>query len=200
MIVSGNFILIQDDFKAWIEGDDRAFEAVFDHLYPHFYRIANRVIRDEHVAEELSMNTMMKIWDLRSKSDKVERMDSYFFGILRQQIARYLRKNVLKTVSLDGFEESDYVAIDDKSIPYKELLECYYQALEKLSPQQKKVFLMSREEYMSNQEISDRLSLSVHTVNNHIKASLKVIRKELHDTPVEAISILTLILPFITKG
>ncbi|MNG35527.1 Sigma-70, region 4 [compost metagenome] len=42
---------------------------------------------------------------------------------------------------------------------------------------------MSREEAMSNAQIAEKMGLSIHTVNNHIKASLKGLKKEFNDNP-----------------
>lgn len=183
-----SYSLIEKDFEAWVAGDDRAFEIIFEHFYPQFYVLAQKVTNNNEVAEELGMNAMMKIWQLRNNTDNIQRIDVYLFGILRQQIAGFLRKKILKTVSLEGLDEAEQPICFDSVIPYKELLEFYYAAIEKLSPQQKKIFLMSREEHLSNQEVGDRLGLSVHTINNHIKASLKVIKAEFDDVPAETIS------------
>ena len=49
-------------------------------------------------------------------------------------------------------------------------------ALETLSPQQKRVFDMSRKDMKSHKEIADSLGISVYTVQQHISTALKVIR------------------------
>lgn len=49
-------------------------------------------------------------------------------------------------------------------------------ALETLTPQQKRVFDMSRKDMKSHKEIADSLGISVYTVQQHISTALKVIR------------------------
>ncbi len=187
------------DFNLWIEGNDRAFEGIFSHFYPQFFMLSKNITQNREVAEELSMNAMMKIWQIRYKTTDIRKVDDYLFGILRQQLATYLRKRIIKTIPLDDLEEQEHLTSSDSTINYREILECYYSAISKLSPQQQKIFLMSREEYLSNKEIADRLGLSVHTINNHIKASLKVLKSEFDEIPHESIGFILFALGFFTK-
>ena len=49
-------------------------------------------------------------------------------------------------------------------------------AIENLTPQQSKVFEMSRKRFMSHKEIAAELGISVYTVQQHISTSLRLIR------------------------
>jgi RNA polymerase sigma-70 factor (ECF subfamily) len=51
----------------------------------------------------------------------------------------------------------------------------------RLPQKQKEVFLLSRDHGFSQQEIARRHNISINTVNNHIKAALKLIREDLRD-------------------
>ena len=52
-------------------------------------------------------------------------------------------------------------------------------AKQKLTPAQRNIFELSREEGMSNTEIAAASNLSEQTVKNHLSAALKVLRVEL---------------------
>src|SRR5262249_39204246 len=51
-----------------------------------------------------------------------------------------------------------------------------YQAIDQLPEQCRKVFRMSRFEEMKQQEIADRLGISIKTVKNHITHALQELR------------------------
>ena len=52
-------------------------------------------------------------------------------------------------------------------------------AKQKLTPAQRNIFEMSREEGMSNAEIAALSDISEQTVKNHLSAALKILREEL---------------------
>ncbi|MDA3927414.1 MAG: sigma factor-like helix-turn-helix DNA-binding protein, partial [Prolixibacteraceae bacterium] len=54
------------------------------------------------------------------------------------------------------------------------------QAIDKLSPVCKEVFLMNRFEGMKPTEIAEQKKISIRTVEKHIGKALKILRKELH--------------------
>jgi RNA polymerase sigma-70 factor (ECF subfamily) len=54
-----------------------------------------------------------------------------------------------------------------------------YEAIDQLPEQCQKVFRMSRFEGLKQQEIADRLGISIKTVKNHITHALQVLHKVL---------------------
>ena len=61
----------------------------------------------------------------------------------------------------------------------REQMSLFYRALSKLPPQKKEICLMKLRGDMSNQEIADRLHVSVNTVKSHYQEALKMLRREL---------------------
>lgn len=183
---------IAQQVKVWSEGNDDAFRMLFDYFRPRLLAATLRNLPNKEIAEELVMNTLLKLWQLRAKVQNIETLEDYIFGIMRQQIAGHLRKKIKETVAISDIPLEELGTIILPELSYKEIIERYQMALEKLPAQRKKIFLMSREEEMGNAEIARQTNLSVHTVNNHIKSSLKVIKAEFRDQPEAIIFILTI--------
>lgn len=186
------FYEIKDSFELWLEGDDRAFKTIFDHFYSKFYALSFKVIKRREDAEELAINALMQVWENKERFAIVEDVERYLFGIIRQQIAGYFRKKVVQTLPIDSVHNIDALYNEEPSVLINELKECYKKALQQLTPQQRKIFLLSREEYFSNKDIAKMTGLSVHTVNNHIKASLKVIKLEFKNNSNESLGLFLL--------
>lgn len=174
---------IQQQVKAWVEGDDYAFKSVFDYFRPRLLAAALKMVKNSEDAEELVMNVLLKTWQLRLRAADINRLDDYIFGIMRQQISGFMRKQIIETRPINDIPLEQLGSTSLPELSQREIGERYRAALLKLSEQRRKIFLMSREEEMSNHAIAEQANLSVHTVNNHIKASLKVLKKEFQDNP-----------------
>jgi len=83
-----------------------------------------------------------------------------------------LKEQILSQAIDSTNETNNHILLND-------LKEIIARALEQLTPRQREVFKMSRELQMSHKEIAEALGVSVHTVQEHISLSLKVIRSYL---------------------
>lgn len=57
-----------------------------------------------------------------------------------------------------------------------QLSEILKQGIEQLPPQKKEICKMKMEGNISNQEIADRMGISIHTVKSHYQESIKMLR------------------------
>ena len=65
------------------------------------------------------------------------------------------------------------------SLEKKELMSIFYKAVDMLPPQKREICLMKVREELSNQEIADRLKLSINTIKTHYSDALKLLRVHL---------------------
>lgn len=150
------------------------------------------MIKNHEDAEELVMNTLLKVWQHKQRLAEVRKFDDYLFGILRQEIAGRARKKVHHAISFEDIKtrDLDAIATEEFDLNYQELQTRYLAAVEKLTPKQREVFLYSREQDLSQQEIAEKTGLSANTVNNHITTALKVLRNEIKEYPLTLLPIL----------
>ena len=66
-----------------------------------------------------------------------------------------------------------------KALEKKELMSIFYKAVDMLPPQKREICLMKVREELSNQEIADRLKLSINTIKTHYSDALKLLRVHL---------------------
>jgi FixJ family two-component response regulator len=64
----------------------------------------------------------------------------------------------------------------------KQVRELIHEAVGKLTPQQKAVFKMSREEGLKQEDIARQLNISIFTVKKHLTDALNYLRKEITDS------------------
>lgn len=76
----------------------------------------------------------------------------------------------------------------------KELDRLHRQAIENLSPQKRNVYLLSREEELSYEQIAERLGISKNTVRNLMSSALQSIREELSNHPDLACMVVAIVM------
>lgn len=80
---------------------------------------------------------------------------------------------------LEAFVEEPTVNDADGLLLEKQYQQLLQETLDKLPPQQQKVYRLAREENMSHQEIADKLKISRLTVKTHMAKALNFIRQRL---------------------
>ena len=134
------------------------------------------VLRREHNLfevrrEQTLMETSVAITCLADDVDKA--------GIAIDNAFRRMAKETLILAELNksGIAAAAANAEDDLSVrEVRERLKC---ALDQLPPKQKLVYTLSRDEGWKHEEIARYLNISPSTVNNHMIAALRTIRKQL---------------------
>lgn len=162
------------------EGNDRAFNELFRRYFNKLYQFSLKYVKDEAIAEGLVLDLLLRIWQ-RSDEIKTEGdIAPYLFTAMKNTLFNHIRKKQQITVPLESISEyasSSSSHADDFEAGELKLVYC--NTLEQLSPQRKRVFEMSRDMGMNHKEIAMELQLSVNTIENHISASLRFLRREL---------------------
>lgn len=155
------------------------FDRLFEFLYPKVKYFVLGLCHDEEAAENLTQDLFMKLWIKRDRLRDIENLNAYIFTTAHHSVLNYIR-HTLK-LPMQPIEKSltnrDSDDNQERDIEYRELLEMVYAEIDRMPEQRRKIFLMSREEGLSNQEIADRQGISRRTVEGHISAALNVLRK-----------------------
>ena len=82
----------------------------------------------------------------------------------------------------------------DDYIFYKDQLQRLGEALDQLSPQQRLIFRLNRDQGMKNEEIARQLNISPNTVKTHMVTALRKIRLFLETHPASIIFLIFFLL------
>lgn len=166
--------------ELWRTGNEKAYRALFDR---YFYKLCNytaKLIPDKNVSEEIVMDVMFAVWQKRDLLNTNLSLSAYLYKSVKNRLIDHLRKQNLRTVSLDQTPvEPPSSFITDSRLLHKEMESLYKNSLNRLPPQKKRIFTMSREEGSSYKEIADRLQLSKNTVENHMVAALRLLKNHM---------------------
>ena len=159
-----------------IIGNHDAFKALFMKYFPKMKYFIAHMVKSDDVAEELSQDIFMKIWEQREKLDKVKSFNSYIYRMAKNISINYLEHKYLEELYFENYLGETEVTIEGELYAHEmELLEQL--VVSRMPPQRKKIYEMSRKKGMKNEEISASLRISKKTVEHHLNLALKDIRK-----------------------
>ncbi len=165
-------------FKEVSEGNEQAFQLVFKRYYQRMFSFAGTVVKSPHLAEEIVQEVFIRLWEQRELLAEISNPENYFFIVIRNRAYNYLRAAANEQSRREQLWEAmqQRAAEPDSSLEAEEADRFFEKIMAKLSPQQQKVFRMSRVEGYSHQQIADELKLSKLTVKKHVADSLKVFK------------------------
>lgn len=162
------------------EGDEHALKYLFDTYFASLCRFMNLYLKNTQEAEEHALDIFMYVWENRQTLDILISFKAYFFQAARNKCLNSLRSRK-DIVSIDEVD-LDYRELEDTSLEVKELNELIQEAVMALPEKCREVFLSSRNENMTNQEIAEKMQVSVKTVEAQITKALKRIREYLGES------------------
>lgn len=162
------------------EGDEKAFETLFNAFLPKLYPFIIKFIKSEPAAQEIIQETFIRVWLSRDKLSEIDNPGGWLYKVASNECYSYLRKSILNNKFLNPITfEPDPVNSTHENLALKELNRVIGEAINKLPAQRKKIYRMSRDEGMTIPEIASILNLSPNTVKNALVTSLKFIREYL---------------------
>lgn len=171
-------------------GYNSAYRQLFENLQPGLVAYANEYLLDVEISKEIVQEAFLKLWENRAKIKDDFNVGAYLFRTVRNYSLNHLRHLKVRD-QYKGFKEQQFQelalnfhALSDVSaekLLEEEILQRLQVAIEKMPPQCKKIFCLSRFEEKSYKEIAEELSISVKTVENQINKALKIARVELKE-------------------
>ncbi|HBZ24751.1 MAG TPA: hypothetical protein DEO54_00745 [Rikenellaceae bacterium] len=160
-------------------GDAESFKYLFDKYKNKIYSMSMYITHSEYVSEEITQEVFYKVWQHKAELGKIEFFNSYLRTIVTNVAYNYLKrlaneKFILKSLSRESAESSNSTEHTVLFNDYQAILE---QAIQKLPPQQKRVYILSRQEGLKQEEIAKKMNISIHTVKEHMKSAITSVRK-----------------------
>lgn len=160
-------------------GDELAFGQLFDAYWDHIYQVAFTLTKSRETARDIVQEIFIKIWLLREDLPQKDSFRNFLFIVARNHILDELRRKVKEDPFAgqlqDWFRQSPLQA--DQQLLYHESQALIHQAVSNLPEQQRQVYLLTRENGWSQEEIAQYLQVSKNTVKTHMARALTAIRE-----------------------
>ncbi|HZD85400.1 MAG TPA: RNA polymerase sigma-70 factor [Gemmatimonadaceae bacterium] len=161
-------------------GDEGAFDSVFRAHYPHLVRMAESVVRERALAEEIAQEVMLELWRRRESLKVEQTFRAYLIRSTRNRALNHIRHQRIVE------REAASAAVDHPSSPSAEeeilgveLERAVRDAIDGLPDNCREVFRLSREHGLRYVEIASALEISVKTVEKRMGQALAELRERL---------------------
>ncbi|GJM35754.1 MAG: DNA-directed RNA polymerase sigma-70 factor [Saprospiraceae bacterium] len=160
---------------------EKAIEQLFRMYYTYLCHAVYRVLGDPSLVEDLVQEVFFELWRKKDSLQINISIKAYLRRAAVNKALNFIRDQKIK------FEEEDRAPVQVSKInsvvqklEAAELQVEIDKVIDSLPDRCRVVFVLSRYEEMSYQEIADHLGISAKTVENQISKALKILRKALN--------------------
>ncbi|MDD2313212.1 MAG: RNA polymerase sigma-70 factor [Petrimonas sp.] len=158
--------------------DKEAFSMIYQKYHRYLYSLALKYLKSVQMAEDAVQHVFVKLWESTADIHIEINLKNYLYTMTKNYILNMIRDHK-EAVSLNYINaQIDLPAHEDilREVEEKQMYEILYKCIEQLSPQKKEICMRKLKTSDSNQEIADKMGISVHTVKSHYQESLRILR------------------------
>lgn len=176
------------------DGDERAFEIVFNRYYDKIFRYSLRLLQEREPAEEIVQEVMLYIWQQGQKLTAIKNLEAYLKTLTKRKAINAFKRRLLEVkVEKDlkaGYQEGHQET--EQGIVMNEARRILEQGVQLLPFQQRQVYQFCQREGLKYEEAAAKLNISHGTVQTHMKLALKFLREYIRKNTDLAILVIIL--------
>jgi len=168
-------------------GDQGAFTLLFRRYWESLFVTAVKVIRSKEDAADIVQEVFLSVWNRRRELAITGSLAGYLQTSVKYQAIHYIEKNITRRNYLETLGDlaaASSAPTAEISLQVKELQEVVQTVIENMPPRMRKVYELSRKEYLSHKQIAAALGMSEETVKKHIQHAMRLLKTALGRTTV----------------
>lgn len=160
------------------KGSEDAFTAIYERYHKLLYVLAYNYLKSIPQAEDTIQYVFLKLWESRTVITVEINLKNYLFTMTKNYVLNEIRNN--NTAIEKNYELAQSAPLYDDDLlsrlEEKDMMKHFYEAINRLPEQKRQVCLLKLEGNLSNQEIADKMNLSIATVKSHYAQAVKMLR------------------------
>ena len=170
-------------------GEEAAFDRLVERYQGRAYRLAWSLLRDPEDARDLSQEAFLRVYQSASRFRGDARFSTWFYRILvnlcldHRRRGRWWQRTVTR-----GRDDDDEALVDrqpatgpepGERLSEEQIMTQVWDAVRRLSPQQRAAVVLSVQEEMSTADIAAVLECAEPTVRVHLHRAVQALRRAL---------------------
>lgn len=161
-------------------GNEQAYKYLYSNIYKDIVHYVNGLTRDYNKAEDIVQDVIVKLWKNRSEIEISTSIKSYLYKASYYSFINEYKKDMRKESLSEKIQKTailELIENDDEHTQKK--LKYIAQIIEQLSPKRKNIFILSKTEGLTYEEIASHLGISIKTVEAQMSKALYEIRSQI---------------------
>jgi RNA polymerase sigma-70 factor (ECF subfamily) len=160
-------------------GDEAAFELIYNFyqakLFLYIYPFAKN---SKEETEEVLQDVFVKLWTRREALPAIGNFPAYLFRMARNQLFDLQKRKSRDAIAMKSIPDTgnELRSPVHETMIYQEYSAIAKKAIESLTKQRRRIFLMRFENDMSLDEIAGRLKITRNSVKNQLYEAVKLVK------------------------
>lgn len=190
VIFEHKILSMSEPTRAIFNADE--FGKLFSELRMRYIRIAYSYVRDMDAAKDIVTDSYLYLWEHRETLAWGEGIKGYLYQCVQDRCRMYLRRQQALLRAKDDLSKSAYwrlqTSLDSlqnndltKKLFSSEVNDIFYRELERMPALTRAIYLASREEEMTHQQIAEKFRITPRKVASEMQRALAQLRFSLKD-------------------
>jgi RNA polymerase sigma-70 factor (ECF subfamily) len=177
-------------FELWLKGDDKGFSALYNKYKNRVFGFLFKMTGERDVAEDLLQETFLAAYRNAFQFDRTRSFLSWLFGIAHKRTIDYFRHARVETDHRAEALESvgSRLEAPDDELVNENVRRIVNEAVERLDPFQREVFLLRELGGVPFKEIAEIMKCPINTALGRMRLALRNIRKDLEKRGINGVS------------
>jgi len=163
--------------EALCNGNHKAFEDIFIMYFRRVKVFIVGIIKSDADAEELAQDVFIKLWLNREQINVNKSLNAYIYAIARNATFNYLKHQIVEQSYLSNYKQNEDVDTPEEIYFAQEIKLLVEMTVTKMPAQRRRIYILSREKGIANEDIASQLNISKKTVENQLSLAFKEIRE-----------------------
>lgn len=173
--------LVPIRLEAFVAGDRRVYQEIFDTFYESLCLFAHRFVKDLPVCEDCAQESFISLWNSRHEIESVAHLKSFLYQVCRNQVLNHLKHERVRAAHAEEVarELGENVCFIN-SVIEEETERILRQTEMELPPKCREIFILDMQG-KDNEEIARMLGISENTVKTQKKIAYRRLKQNVKD-------------------
>ncbi len=159
------------------KGNVHAYKQLFGELYPVMCSFANKFLKNTGEAEDNVQEAFIELWKQHEKFISLDQIKAFLYLSVKNRCLNVLKHHKIKGRYAQNILNNEEAYFHDHLIE-AEFVSLIKEAIQQLTDQRKEIILLMLQG-LKNNEIAERLNISVNTVKMQKKIAYRQLREKL---------------------